>query len=150
MNLVHISTIIPLAPDRSALLDIKNRVLLLTLTRLLGRFDVELPVALSLLAASDIDIRFDPVNDNPCLSLDDIPKLLGVIRPPQKNDRHNRQHMKMLLEREDLLIGLKCSNLINQPRALSRKLISVLQPSGCMDEKELHDLYSFMQKVALH
>ncbi|MBU0902010.1 MAG: serine/threonine protein phosphatase [Gammaproteobacteria bacterium] len=48
MNVVHISTIIPLDPDRSALLDAKNRVLLLTLERLVSRFDI---------LAGDIDVK---------------------------------------------------------------------------------------------
>ncbi|MEA1607156.1 hypothetical protein [Pseudomonas spirodelae] len=79
MNVVHISTIIPLDPDRSALLDVKNRVLLLTLERLISRFDIELPVVLSLLSGSDIHIRLDSVSGNPCLLFDDIPTLLDLI-----------------------------------------------------------------------
>ncbi len=149
MNIAHISTIIPLAVDRSALLDVKNRVLLLTLERLLSRFDVELPVALRLLSGSNIHVRLDPVSGNPCLAFEDIPALLGVIRPPHRNDRHNRQHMNMLLEHEALLIKLEYSGLIDQPRALSRELISALRPGGSRDEKDLNGLYDFTQKVAL-
>lgn len=149
MDIAHISTIIPLAPDRSALLDINNRVLLLTLERLLSRFDVELPVVLRLLSKSNIRIRRDPVSGNPCLTLEDIPALLGVIRPAQRNDRHNRQHLNMLLEHEALLIKLEYSGLIDQPRALSRELISALRPGGSRDEKDLYGMYDFAQKVAL-
>ena len=132
MNVVHISTIIPLDPERSALLDVKNRVLLLTLERLVSRFDIELPVS-----------------GNPCLLFDDIPTLLDLIRPAQRNDRHNRQHMSMLLQHAGLSISLKFSGLIDQPRALSRELISTLCPSWAEDEKTLRGLLDFTQKVAL-
>ena len=149
MNVVHISTIIPLDPDRSALLDVKNRVLLLTLERLISRFDIELPVVLSLLSGSDIHIRLDSVSGNPCLLFDDIPTLLDLIRPDQRNDRHNRQHMSMLLQHAGLSIALKFSGLIDQPRALSRELTSTLRPSWAGDEETLRGLLDFTQKVAL-
>jgi hypothetical protein len=149
MNVVHISTIIPLDPDRSALLDVKNRVLLLTLERLLSRFDIELPAVLSLLTGSDIHIRLDLVSGNPCLLFDDIPALLDRIRPAQRNDRHNRQHMSMILDHAGLLIAMKCLGLIDQPRALSLELITTLCPSGADDEKTLRGLLDFTQKVAL-
>lgn len=149
MNIVHISTIIPLAPDRSALLDVKNRVLLLTLTRLLCRFEIELPFALRLLSGSDIHVRRDPLSGNPCLAFEDIPALLSIIRPPQRNDRHNRKRMSMLLEHAGLQIKMESSGLIDQPRALSRELIFTLDIGGCPDEQVLNDLYDFTQKVAL-
>lgn len=55
----------------------------------------------------------------------------------------------MLLEHETLLIKLEYSGLIDQPRALSRELISALRPSGSWNEQDLHGLYDFTQKVAL-
>jgi hypothetical protein len=149
MNIAYISTIIPLAPDRSALLDVKNRVLLIAVARLLGRFEIELSVVLRLLSESDINIRRDPLSGNPCLAFADIPALLSVIRPPQRNDRHNRKHMSMLLEHAGLQIKMDGSGLIDQPRALSRELIFTLHPGGCPDERTLNDLYDFTKKVAL-
>jgi hypothetical protein len=140
---------IPLSPDRSALLDVKNRVLLLTITRLLSRFDVELSVALHLLSESDVCVHFDPLNGNPCLAFEDIPNLLSAIRPPQRNDRHNRQYMHMTLAHAGLAITMKFSDLLNQPRALSRELIVTMQDIECMEEEKLKGIFDFMHKVAV-
>lgn len=151
MPVTSISPFIALHADRSALLDVKEHVLFLTLARILSRFDVELPMALRLLSGSDIRIRFDPANGNPCLRFEDIPRFLGLIRLP-KNDYHNRQAIRMLLECEDLSIKLEFQGLLYLPRHLSRELISTLVPrlpAGYRDKKDVDDMLAFTREVAV-
>jgi hypothetical protein len=135
MSVTSISPFIVLHADRSALLDIKNRVLYLTLSRLLGRFEVQLPEALRALERAKIHIRFDPVNGNSCIDFEDIPYFLSAIRPAERNDRHNRQHRKTLLEHEALAIELETNGLLDLPRILSKKLLFTLQNPGIWEDK---------------
>ncbi len=99
------------------LLDVRARVLLLTVSRLTSRFEINLPDVLRLVAGTDIRIRFDPVNGNPCIAFEDIRELLSTIRP-RKNDRHNRKNLSMLLEhsvRKKKGVGVNCESATTNP-----------------------------------
>lgn len=145
MSITSISPFIVLHADRSALLDAKNEVLYLALWRLLSRFELPLAEGLKLLAGTGIRIRFDPENGSPCINFKDIPSFLGVIRPAERNDRHNRQHMKMTLEYADVLYKFETDRLVDLPRFLSKKLLTTLQSSGVRGDEE----YAFTQEVSI-
>lgn len=149
MSVTSISPFIVLHADRSALLDVKTRVLYLTLSRLLGRFELQLPEALSALAKAKIHIRFDPVNGSPCIDFEDIPRFLSAIRPAERNDRHNRQHMKTLLEHEDLSIKLEMDRLLDLPRFLSKELLFTLRSSGIREGKDWQEQSAFTQEIPI-
>ncbi len=147
MSITSISPFIALHADRSALLDVTARVLLLTVSRLTSRFEIDLPEVLRLLAGTDIRIRFDPVNGNPCIAFEDIPELLSAIRP-RKNDRHNRKHLSMILEHAGLSMTMEHEGLLYSPRALSDALHTTLLPSPHWEIEELREMMRFTQNIA--
>lgn len=147
MNIASISPFIALDAKRSALLDVKQRVLLLTLERILYRFGYELSEALRLLAGSDIHIRFDPMNSNPCLVFEDIPRFLSLISQPH-NSAHITQEHNMRLECSELSFVLETMNLLSQPRMLSRQLVLTQRLGGFIDRTEMADLLAFTREVA--
>jgi hypothetical protein len=147
MPITSISPFIVLHADRSALLDVRARVLLLTVSRLTSRFEIDLPAVLRLLTGTDICIRFDPVNGNPCIAFEDIPELLSAIRP-QKNDRHNRKHLSMTLEHSGLSMRMEREGLLYSPRALSDALHTILLPYPYWDMEELREMMKFTQNIA--
>lgn len=147
MPITSISPFIALHADRSALLDVTARVLLLTVSRLTSRFEIDLPEVLRLLAGTDIRIRFDPANGNPCIAFEDIRKLLSAIRP-QKNDRHNRKHLSMILEHAGLSMTMEHEGLLYSPRALSDALLTTLLPYPSWEIEELREMMRFTQNIA--
>jgi hypothetical protein len=149
MSLASISPFIVLHADRSALLDAKNEVLYLALWRLISRFELPLSECLRLLASTAIRLRFDPLNGSPCIDLKDIPGFLRAIRPAERNDRHNRQHMRMKMEHAEILYEFETNRLVDLPRFLSRKLITTLQSSGIRDDQYWRAQYAFTEEVTI-
>ncbi|MFZ3153999.1 hypothetical protein [Pseudomonas sp.] len=148
MSITSISPFIALHADRSALLDVTARVLLLTVSRLTSRFEIDLPEVLRLLAGTDIRIRFDPVNGNPCIAFEDIPELLSAIRP-RKNDRHNRKHLSMILEHAGLSMSMEREGLLYLPRTLSDALLTTLLPYPSWEIEDLREMTTFTQSLAV-
>lgn len=148
MPITSISPLIALHADRSALLDVRERILWLTVSRLTSCFEIDLPEVLRLLAGTNIRIRFDPVNSNQCIAFEDIPKLLSAIRP-RKNDRHNRKHLSMTLEHSGLSMRMEREGLLYLPRTLSNALLTTLLPYPFWEIEDLREMMTFTQSLAV-